>query len=208
MRAHRAQRMLKRMSTNVVIAGGGVAALEALLALSADAGPLVDVTLVADTDTFTYRSLQVGEAFGADAARRYPLASLARGATFLQRAIRSVAIGERELLLDDGSRLAYDALLLTTGARSVPAFDHGVTFTPAAMEEILDDLRAQLAGDVTIVVPRGAAWSLPAYELALMTAASNRKVTVRVVTHESRPLDIFGDEAASAVLDVLHAAGV
>src|SRR6476661_6050585 len=141
MRAHRAQRMLKRMSTRVVIAGGGVAALEALLALSADAGPLVDVTLVADTDTFTYRSLQVGEAFGADAARRYPLASLARGATFLQRAIRSVA----------------------TGARSVPAFDHGVTFTPAGMEEVLDDLRSHLAGGVTIVVPRGALWSLPAY---------------------------------------------
>src|SRR5205809_303614 len=47
--------------TRVVIAGGGVAALEALLALHADAGDLVDMTLVADTDTFSYRSLHVGE---------------------------------------------------------------------------------------------------------------------------------------------------
>jgi len=63
--------------TRVVIAGGGVAALEALLALRADAGQLVDMTLVADTDTFAYRSLQVGEAFGVGHPRRYSLAALA-----------------------------------------------------------------------------------------------------------------------------------
>src|SRR5437762_12470900 len=108
--------------TRVVIAGGGVAALEALLALRADAGDLVDLTLVADTDTFAYRSLQVGEAFGVGRPQRYPLASLVEGARgrFVRASIASVSAGAREVRLDDGSRLPYDALLLALGARSVP----------------------------------------------------------------------------------------
>src|SRR3954451_22679113 len=58
-----APRLCRAMTTRVLIAGGGVAALEALLALRADARDLVDVTLVADSEAFSYRSLQVGEAF-------------------------------------------------------------------------------------------------------------------------------------------------
>ena len=206
-----AARMLRQtMTTRVVIAGGGVAALEALLALRADAGGLVDVTLVADTDTFSYRSLQVAEPFGAERPSRYPLAALAEnlGARFVRASIASVSAGARELRLHDRSPIPYDALLLALGARSVPAFDHGVTFTPASFEEILDDLRADFAGDLTIVVPAGVTWSLAAYELALMTATWNLHVAVRVVTHEAHPLEIFGAEAANAVGGVLERAGV
>jgi len=211
MPARAARRMLQRtMTTRVLIAGGGVAALEALLALRADAGDLVDLTLVADTDTFAYRSLQVGEAFGVGRPQRYPLASLVEGAggRFVRASIASVSAGAREVRLDDGSRLPYDALLLALGARSVPAFDHGITFTPASFEEVLEDLRADFTGDVTVVVPEGVLWSLAAYELALMTAAWNRNVVVRLVTHEARPLEIFGPEAAGAVADVLDREGV
>src|SRR5262245_20652767 len=67
-----ARRILDAMSSRVVIAGGGVAALEALLALRADAGPLIDVTLVANTDVFAYRALQLGDGNPS----RYQLASL------------------------------------------------------------------------------------------------------------------------------------
>src|SRR4051794_8134226 len=198
--------------TRVVIAGGGVAALEALLALHADAGELVDMTLVADTDAFTYRSLQVGEAFGAGHPRRYSLAALADGcdAQFIQAPVASIIAGARELVLGDGDTIPYDALLLALGARSVPAFDHGSSFTPSSYEEILDDLRTHLAGDVAVVVPPGVSWSLPAYELALMTAAwsGERDITVRVVTHEAAPLDMFGAAASRATADVLRLAGV
>jgi sulfide:quinone oxidoreductase len=200
------------MTTRVVIAGGGVAALEALLALRAGAGDLVDVTLVADTDAFFYRSLQVGEAFGVGHPRRYSLPSLVEdaGARFVQAPVASVHTGGRELLIADGDRVPYDALLLALGARSVPAFDHGETFTPGAFKQILDDLRSDFAGDVTIVVPRGVRWSLPAYELALMTAAwrDAAAVAVRVVTHEAGPLEVFGPEASAAVGDALRGAGV
>jgi sulfide:quinone oxidoreductase len=198
------------MTTRVVIAGGGVAALEALLALHADARDLVDVTLVADTDTFAYRSLQVGEAFGLGHPRRYSLESLAEssGARFIHASVASVRVGARELLLGDGERVPYDAGLLALGGGSVPAFDHGVTFAPGAFEEILDDLRSNFADDIAIVVPRGVTWSLAAYELALMTAAWSDDVTVRVVTHEAGPLDVFGAQASAAVADVLRRAGV
>jgi sulfide:quinone oxidoreductase len=198
--------------TRVVIAGGGVAALEALLALRADAGELVDITLVADTDTFAYRSLQVGEAFGVGHPRRYRLASLADeiGASFVQAPVVSIHAGARELVVGDGTTIAYDALLLALGARSVPAFEHGATFGPGSFEEILDDVRRNFADDVTIVVPRGVRWSLAAYELALMTASwsEGSDVAVRLVTHEAGPLDVFGPEASAAVADVLARAGV
>jgi len=194
MRVLPSQPMLDRdMSTRVVIAGGGVAALEALLALRADAGSLVDVTLVADADAFTYRALQVGEAFGAGAPRRYPLASLVEGAgaRFVRAAIASVSVGARELLLDDGRRISYDGLLLATGARAGAFRGHEA-----------------IVGDVTIVVPRGVLWSLPAYELALRAAARSPRCAVRVVTHEPQPLDIFGPEAACVVADTLRRARV
>ena len=199
---------LRRM--RVLIAGGGVAALEAMLALRADAGDLVDITLVADSPAFSYRSLQVGEAFGVGHPREYRLPSLVEGAgaRFVEASVASVQAGARELVLGSGERLGYDALLLALGARSVPAFDHGVTFARGAFDEILDDLRSNFAGDLTIVVPPGVTWSLAAYELALMTAAWGEGVAVRVVTHEAGPLDIFGPEASNAVGDVLRRAGV
>jgi sulfide:quinone oxidoreductase len=196
----------------IVIAGGGVAALEALLALRADAGELVDITLVADTDTFSYRSLQVGEAFGVGYPRRYSLPALVAdvGARFVKAPVTGIHAGPRELLVGNGDAISYDALLVALGARSVPAFDHGSTFAPASFEEILDDLREDFASDVTIVVPRGVSWSLAAYELALMTAAWNerRSVAVRVVTHEAAPLEIFGAEASAVVAEALRSAGV
>jgi sulfide:quinone oxidoreductase len=198
--------------TRVVIAGGGVAALEALLALRADAGELVDITVVANTDTFSYRSLQVGEAFGVGRPRRYPLPELvaASGARFVQAPVTAIRGDERELLLGDGGTVTYDALLLALGARSVPAFEHGTTFGPGLFEEILEDMRSDFASDVTIVVPRGVLWSLPAYELALMTASWSERsnVAVRLVTHEAGPLDVFGPEASAAVAGVLRDAGV
>src|SRR5215218_3429881 len=97
--------------------------------------------------------------------------------------------------------MPYDAVLLALAARSVPAFEHGATFGPGSFEEILADVRSDFAVDVTVVGPRGVRWSLPAYELALMTAAWSEAsdVAVRLVTHEAAPLDVFGPEASDAV---------
>jgi NADPH-dependent 2,4-dienoyl-CoA reductase/sulfur reductase-like enzyme len=64
----------------VVIAGGGVAALEAALALAELAPGRADVTLVAPNAEFVYRPMTVREPFSYGLARRYPLEPIARAA--------------------------------------------------------------------------------------------------------------------------------
>ena len=63
------------------------------------------------------------------------------------------------------------------------------------------------------MVPPGAVWPLPAYELALMTAGEAKAmghddVKVTVVTPEREPLTLFGERAAAAVAEELRWAGV
>ena len=62
---------------HVLVAGGGVAALEAVLALRALAPTQVSVALVAPDQEFVYRALSVAEPFRLGEARRFPLEVLA-----------------------------------------------------------------------------------------------------------------------------------
>src|ERR1044072_1816349 len=61
----------------VLIAGGGVAGIEAALALRGIAGDRLDVELYAPRAEFVYRPFAVGEPFGAASIVRYSLDSLA-----------------------------------------------------------------------------------------------------------------------------------
>jgi sulfide:quinone oxidoreductase len=65
---------------DIVIAGGGVAGLEALLALRAIAGDRVRLTLIAPDPDFTYRPLAVAEPFALGHAHRVPLTRFAADA--------------------------------------------------------------------------------------------------------------------------------
>ena len=65
----------------VLIAGGGVAGLEALLALRALAGDLVDLELLAPEPAFWYRPLAVAEPFDAGRAHHFELAAIAESAS-------------------------------------------------------------------------------------------------------------------------------
>jgi sulfide:quinone oxidoreductase len=118
----------------------------------------------------------------------------------------------RKARLRSGAELRYDALVLAVGASPYPAYEHGTCFTggrdPGDFEEVLDDLRAGLAERIALVVPPGAAWTLPAYELALMIAAFVGPSEVTVVTPEREPLSAFGPPAAELVREELAAAGV
>jgi len=63
------------------------------------------------------------------------------------------------------------------------------------------------------VVPPGAVWPLPAYELAIMTAGEayalgQDDIQITVVTPERAPLSLLGPEAGAAVADELKSAGV
>ena len=60
----------------VVVAGGGIAAAEVLLALRELAGDRVSLTLVSPSDELVLPALSVAEPFALGHAQRYPLAEL------------------------------------------------------------------------------------------------------------------------------------
>jgi sulfide:quinone oxidoreductase len=203
----------------ILIAGGGVAGLEAALALHAIAGEDARLTLIAPDPEFSYRPLAVAEPFGLGRAHRVPLARFAEetGAELVQDALIGVDDAAREVRLRDGGRRSFDALLVAPGGRPVAGVDGATTWWPGGDPEIygglLRDLEEGYSKSLAMVVPPGAVWPLPAYELALMTIGEARAmghddVEVTVVTPERAPLSLFGERASAAVSEELGAAGV
>jgi len=203
----------------VLIAGGGVAGLEAALGLVELAGDRVDVTMLTPERAFEIRALSVRDAFGATPARRHELADLASDAGFdlEHTSVASVDPAARTVTDADGRTHGYDALLVAIGARQEPALAHAATFGgPQDVEwvhGVLQDMEAGFAKRIAFVVPPGLTWSLPAYELALLTAERARSlglddVSLMVVTPEEAPLEIFGREASEAVSALLADHGV
>jgi sulfide:quinone oxidoreductase len=66
------------MTTSVLIAGLGPAALETALALRALAPDRLRLTLLGPDDTLVYRPISVADPFALATTRRYPLADIAR----------------------------------------------------------------------------------------------------------------------------------
>jgi sulfide:quinone oxidoreductase len=206
------------VATRVVIAGG-VAALEAALALRALAEDRVDVELLAPEPQFWYRPLAVAEPFGLGEVRQFELSELAAaaGATFSPGALTGVDAGSKLARTSAGSSIPYDVLLVACGAAPTPAIPGAVTFRgPADTEKIrrlLDEIVSGQVGRVAFVVPWGAVWSLPMYELALMTAAyleerDVERVELVLVTPEDEPLQLFGRAGSEAARELLEERGI
>jgi sulfide:quinone oxidoreductase len=198
----------------VLIAGGGVAALEAALALRALAGELVSVELLAPEPSFWYRPASVAEPFGLGESRHFELPELAStaGATFALGALAAVDADRHIARTAAGASVPYDVLLLACGAVPTVAVPGALTFRgPADVEKVralLDELAVESVERVAFAVPWGAAWTLPAYELALMTAAfldalEIRRAEVLLVTPEAEPLGLFGAAGTEAVRGLL-----
>jgi sulfide:quinone oxidoreductase len=203
----------------IVIAGGGVAGLEALLALHKALGDRAHLTLIAPDADFTYRPLAVAEPFGLGHAHRVPLKRFVQdtGAELVIDSVAGVDDAGRKLRLTDGGDRSFDALLVAPGGRPVEGVEGATTWWPGGDSDsyggLLRDLEEGYARRLAIVVPPGAVWPLPAYELALMTAGEAREmgqddVSITVVTPEHRPLSLFGDQASDALAGELRWAGV
>jgi sulfide:quinone oxidoreductase len=204
---------------HIVIAGGGVAALEALIALHELAKARPRVTLLAPEPDFVYRPMSVAEPFCLGHAERHPLAAIAAvvGATVVRDSLRAVDPGARTVTTGAGDALAYDSLLIAIGARAEPGYRHAITFgadgAPEALSGLIADLEHGYVKRVAFVVPSTVAWSLPLYELAVMTArdvwaAGIDSAEFVFITPEAGPLEAFGPEASAMVAELLAEEGV
>src|SRR6476469_980549 len=130
----------------VLIAGGGVAGLEALLALHDLAGERVETTLLAPDDDFVYRPLAVGEPFSLGHRERVPLADVARdaGAKLVRDGLERVDDAQHVVQTTSGETLRYDALVVATDARTEPAVEHASTWTPDADPGLLGGILRDL----------------------------------------------------------------
>lgn len=202
----------------VLIAGGGVAALEAALALRELAGELA-IELCAPRADFVYRPFAVGEPYGAARILRYDLASLAEqiGASFRLGGIFSVDSATGVATVRDGERIPYDYLLVASGARMLWPVPGAVTFWGVSDEGGFDNvvrrLRSGVLRDVVFTMPGGTSWGLPLYELALLASAVLAKsgiedARLRVITPEDAPLELFGRAVGQQMLELLSQEGI
>jgi sulfide:quinone oxidoreductase len=150
-------------------------------------------------------------------AERHELAPLAEelGADFLHGSLSEVVTGDRRVLLDDGSELGYDFLIVCTGAALRPSIEGTITFPGPQLFDIdsfIELARRHESRTLAFVAPLRATWPLPIYELALMTEHRCRELRsdlrIIVVTAEHSPLALFGGPASAALAAMLKGRGI
>jgi sulfide:quinone oxidoreductase len=205
--------------SRIVIAGGGVAGLEALVALRGHLGPDPRIDLLEGNVELVERSMAVAEPFGGSAPQRFDLTRIAadHGAALRPDRLGSVEPAQRRLRTVRGDVLEYDALLVAVGARADIAVPGALTFTGprdvGALRHLLEGLVARRVRAVAFAVPAAVTWALPLYELALMTAEHLRTAGVDdarlvLVTPERDPLEVFGARIAARIRALLAERGI
>ena len=203
----------------VLIAGGGVAALEAALSFRRIAEERVRVELLAPEPRFTYRPLSVAVPFEQGEVVELELDEVAReiGADFTQAGLVGVDAWRHVAHTSRNTEREYDLLLIACGALPLPAIPGALTFRGPADVELIGGLLRDLAGgtveSIAFVIPWGAVYSLPAYELALLTRAHLDRIDVRgveivLVTPEAEPLQVFGPPAIEAIRGLFAKRGI
>jgi sulfide:quinone oxidoreductase len=204
---------------NVLIAGGGIAALELLLALRVLAGSYVAITVLTSEPTLAPRAMTVAEPFYRGGAQAYDWAQIAeqQGARLVLDPLVAVDTTEQIVFTHGGRRLRYDVLAVATGARRVEPFAGALTFGTSTdatgrLRALVADVLTRDAASVAFAVPSPSCWPLPLYELALLTTHELREhgsaTEVRIVTPEQRPLGLFGPTPGDALAPTLDALGI
>jgi sulfide:quinone oxidoreductase len=198
----------------VLIAGGGVAGLEAALGLHDLAGERVEVQVHDPRREFVFRPFAVAEPYGATRGFRYDMRRLCErcGASFEAGGIVAVDAERRLVTTRDGERLPYDHLIVATGVRMLWAVPGAVTFWGAADEGQLGDVIAEIRSGalerVVFTMPGGHSWTLPLYELALLGAAElegipGNQTKIAIATPEDVPLELFGRRVGECMSELL-----
>lgn len=205
----------------VIIAGAGVAGLEALLALRALAAERLTVMIVAPELRFINHSMSADQPFKPKRGRglRLQEAVAELGACWHRGRIDRVETWRKRAVTTDGDELYYDMLVLALGARPEREWTwpgvltyHGGRDGPD-YRALLHQLVEGQVRKVAFVKPSGASWPLPLYDLTLMTAAAcaaakRNDVELSLITPEAEPLAIFGKAASAATRALLKKSGV
>jgi sulfide:quinone oxidoreductase len=203
-----------------LIVGGGVAAIEAILALRELAGNRVAIELLSREREFVYRPLAVGEPFGVARAADLDLAAIADGCEAALRIDTFVGVEpeRRVVRTASGDEVAYDSLLVSCGALAREGLPGAIHFAgPDSVAEFVDLLNEIETGRVRrllFALPHGPSWTLPLYELALLTEAwleaegIRRTVELAIATSEDAPLAAFGPAASATVEGILRDRGI
>jgi sulfide:quinone oxidoreductase len=201
----------------VIIAGGGVAAVETLLALRELAEDRIEIELLAPDPHFVYRPMVVAEAFGIGEEHRFDLSRVCddQGAALRVDGLSCVDAERHVVQTTTGVEVEYDALVVARGARAREAVPGAVTFSGRrdieAIRTVLDTA-ASPAGEVRRLVfagPGGLTWMLPLYELAMLSRAhlderGREDIEIAVTTSEESPLGAFGPLAGDTVRELLE----
>jgi sulfide:quinone oxidoreductase len=207
------------MGARVLIAGGGVAALEAAIALRELAGDRAEVTMCSPREDFVYRPFAVAEPYGASRPMRYGLAELAErcGAGFRNATIGAVDRDAQRAHTHDREEIPYDHLIVACGARLLAGVPGSVTFwgipDDGRVRDVVRDLRERRLRRVAFTMPAGATWALPAYELALLAESELSRqgvddASLVIVTPEDAPLALFGRAVSERVSRLLAERGI
>lgn len=199
---------------NILVLGGGFAALETAFLLRMRLHDEVDIRLVCDSDRFVFRPNSIYIPFGADPESLYvplhkPLGR--RDIDFVVGRATAVDPDARLVSLDDGQRFAYDRLVIATGAGMSPEEVPGLTehaatiWTPGSMLGVrnrFEDVCARAEqGDrqrVLFLVPPNNKCAGPLYEVVLMFETWLRRQGVREhvditwSTYEESYIQAFG----------------
>ncbi len=198
----------------VLVLGGGFAALEAAFLLRMRLHDAVDIRLVSDREDFVFRPNSIYVPFGADPSSLLtglakPLAR--RHIAFEHGAVAEVDPDARFVSMLDGQRFRYDKLVIATGAdtsaREVPGLEeHAATiWTPQSMLEVRrsfaearDRARRGERRRVLFLVPPNNKCSGPLYEVVFMLETWLRRegardhVDITWSTYEHGFIQAFG----------------
>ena len=202
----------------VLIVGGGMAALETVMALRSLAGDRVAIALIAPEDELVYHPIAAKAPYAVGRMRRIPLKRLLAdaGAQRFPLNVSAVDTAARVVRTTAAREFEYDELVLALGADPVPVVQHATTWDDRtgaeALGGLLRDFELGYSRRLAVVIPSGPVWPLRGYELALIFTRDARgmglEIETSLVMPERSPLEILGDEAVTAVSDALREAGV
>ncbi len=202
----------------VLIAGGGVAALETALALRELARDRVELELLSSAEHFVYRPHQVLEPFRLEPAERIPWTEITAelGVHRIPHDLHVVDSEASAVRTTAGFWHPYDALVVAVGAIAHQALPGAVTIgapgASYALRRLLSRVQIGATRDLVFVAPPDCSWTIALYELALLSAeaaaGAGAHPVFTIVTAERAPLAVLGPEATNLVRELLDRAEI